>query len=111
MTDAHPQDLTEQQRQWLATIQHCESSGQSMKAYADEHGIDIKTLYGRKKALVKPGVLPRSRLVRFQRAQVIDPVSRCEWRIQLPNGLSVTGCGSVDAGLLGTLLTTAAMVE
>ncbi len=57
MTHDSPQDLTEQQRHWLDTLRACESSGQSMKAYAIAQGLEIKTLYGWKKVLVKLGVL------------------------------------------------------
>ncbi|MCP4277599.1 MAG: phage shock protein B [Gammaproteobacteria bacterium] len=65
-------------------------------------------MYGGKKALVKKGVLPRVQQNRFQRAQVVDAVASREWRIDLPNGVSVAFSGMVDAGALTTILTTAA---
>jgi len=68
-------------------------------------------MYDAKRALVKKGVLPRTHASRFQRARVIDPVVSNEWRIQLPNGVSVSFTGSVDAGTLGTVLRTAMAVE
>jgi hypothetical protein len=56
-------------------------------------------------------VLPRTHATRFQRAQVVDLVMGSEWRIQLPNGVSVAFAGSVEAGSLNTVLRAAAAVE
>jgi hypothetical protein len=102
------QGLTEAQRHWLMRLRACEASGQSMKEYATGEGIDVQALYAWKKALVKKGVLPRTRRARFQRAQVAGPVGGSEWRIQLPNGVSVAFAGAVDAGTLTTVLSAAA---
>jgi hypothetical protein len=68
-------------------------------------------MYDGKRSLVKKGVLPRTHATRFQRAQVVDLVMGSEWRIQLPNGVSVAFAGSVDAGSLTTVLRAAAAVE
>ena len=103
--------LTDRQRYWLDQIQACESSGKSVAAYAAEHGIEARAMYGAKKVLVKKGVLPRTQGVRFQRAATISISSDNEWRIRLPNGLLVDFCGPVDAGSLSTVLNTAAQIE
>jgi len=103
--------LTERQRHWLEHIQACEASGKGIGEYAAAHGFDAKAMYAGKKVLVKKGVLSRTRPSRFQRAQVKEPVAGNTWRIQLPNGLSVTFSGTVDAGTLDTILTTAAAVD
>ena len=102
--------LTEHQRCWLKHLRACEASGKGIAAYAREHGLDAKAMYAGKKVLVKKGILPRTRPSRFQRAEVKDPVHGNAWRIQLPNGLSVTFTGAVDAGTLSTVLTSAAAV-
>ena len=102
--------LTERQRHWLEHLQACEASGKGIARYAVAHGLDAKAMYAGKKALVKKGVLPRTRPSRFQRAEVKEPVHSSAWRIQLPNGLSVTFSGAVDAKALGTVLAAAAAV-
>ena len=102
------QGLTERQRYWLAHVEACESSGKTVAEDAEEQGFEATAMYAGKKALVKKGVLPRTRPTRFQRARVIGPVVDGEWHIQLPNGISVTFTGAVDAGVLGTVLNTAA---
>lgn len=102
--------LTERQHYWLNHLRACEQAGQGMKAYALSQGLNIKTLYTWKKTLVKKGVLPRTRPVRFQKAQIMGAVTTSEWRIQLPNGVAVAFSGSVDAGTLGTVLKTAVAV-
>ncbi len=99
--------LTERQQYWLKHIRACEHAGQGMKAYARAQDLDIKALYAWKKALVKKGVLPRTRPTRFQQAQVVAPAVISEWQITLPNGVSVAFAGAVDTVTL-TILNTAA---
>lgn len=100
--------LTERQRYWLEQIRACEASRKTIAEYSAEHGITAAAMYAGKKALVKKGVLPRTRRPRFQRAQVVDTVGSREWRIRLPNGVSVDFSGTVDGGTLSTILNTAA---
>ena len=108
MCIAEDHTLSERQRYWLEQIRACEVSGKTIAEYALDQGIDAKAMYAGKKTLVKKGVLPRTRPTRFQRAQVVGPVVGNEWCIQLPNGVSVTFTGTVDAGSLTTVLNTAA---
>jgi hypothetical protein len=111
MNEAEGISLTERQRYWLEQIQACDASGKTIAEYAMEQGIEAKAMYAGKKVLVMKGVLPRTHATRFQHAQVIDSVVGSEWRIQLPNGVSVAFAGSVDASALATVLRTAAAVE
>jgi len=108
MDKAEEPRLTEHQRYWLERIQACEAQGSSITAYAAEHGFAVRAMYDAKKVLVRKGVLPRTQGVRFQRAQTTAASSDSEWRIQLPNGVSVDFCGTVDAGALTTILNTVA---
>jgi hypothetical protein len=103
--------LTEHQRYWLNHVRACEASGKRITEYATEQGLGVRAMYDGKRALVKKGVLPRTHATRFQRAQVVGPVMGSEWRIQLPNGVSVAFSGSVDAGSLTTVLRAVATVE
>ena len=111
MDEAPDISLTEHQRYWLKHIRACETSGKRITEYARDHGLGVRAMYDGKRLLVKKGVLPRTRATRFQRAQVVDPVMGSEWRIQLPNGVSVAFSGSMDAGSLTTVLRAAAAVE
>ena len=102
------QTLTEQQRHWLAELRACEASGKTMVQYAADHGLEVRTLYHWKKALVKKGVLPRTRGEHFQRARVVPGTGgHHEWRIQMPNGIGVTFTGTVDGDMLATVLNAA----
>ena len=103
--------LTERQRYWLEQVQACEASGQKIAEYAKVQGLDAKAMYAGKKALVRKGVLPRTRAVQFQRARVVSTSLGGEWRIELPNGVSVAFAGAVDASALSLVLNTAAAVE
>ncbi len=108
MDVAQEMRLTDHQRYWLERIQACEASGKRITTYAAEHGFPVRAMYDAKKVLVRKGVLPRTQGVRFQRAETIAVSSDSEWRIQLPNGVTVDFCGTVDAGLLSTVLNQAA---
>ena len=111
MVESEVSALTEHQRKWLRRLQACEASGKSFTVYAAEHGFAVRALYDAKKALVKKGVLPRTRQSRFQRVQTVTETADTKWRIQLPNGVSVEFCGAVDGGSLSSVLNTVARLE
>ncbi|MBE9550194.1 MAG: transposase [Proteobacteria bacterium] len=87
--------LTTRQRYWLEHIRACEASGKSMTEYAATEGFPVQTLYASKNILIKKGVLPGVQPARFQRAQVLDAHPDSQWRIGLPNGVSVGFVGEV----------------
>ena len=103
--------LTERQRYWLEHIQACKDSGKTIAEYAAEQGFTARSMYGGKKTLVKKGVLPGTHPARFQRVQVLEAPLSSQWRIGLPNGVSVAFAGEVDTRTLATVLGTAASVE
>ena len=103
--------LTERQRYWLEHIQACESSGKSMAEYAASQDIAVRAMYGGKKTLVKKGVLPVAQATRFQRVQVMEAAVNNQWRIGLPNGVSVAFAGEVDDRSLNTVLSISASIE
>ena len=100
--------LTEHQQCWLERVKACEASGKSVAAYASEQGFPVRAMYDAKKVLVRKGVLPRTRRSQFQRVQTEAVTVGGEWRIQLPNGVSVDFSGIVDAGSLSAVLNTVA---
>lgn len=104
--------LTERQAYWLKHIQACKASGQRIADYASTQGINARAMYAGKKELVKKGVLPRQRPTRFQRVKVVDPLMvNNDWRIQLPNGVTVVFAGAADPRTLTTILGVAAAVS
>jgi hypothetical protein len=111
MNETKEATLTKQQRYWLAQIQACEAAGKTIAAYAKEQWIEAKTMYAGKKVLIDKGVLSPTRPGRFQRVQVPNVTVGSEWRIQLPNGVSVAFAGLVDTQILRTVLNTAAALE
>ncbi len=111
MVESEGSALTEHQRKWLGRLQACEASGKSFTTYAAEHGFPVRTLYDAKKTLVNKGVLPRTKQKRFQRVQTVPVAADTQWRIQLPNGVSVEFSGAVDAGSLSRVLSTVAHLE
>ena len=103
--------LTGRQRYWLEHIQACETSRKSMAEYAASQGIAVRAMYGGKKTLVKKGVLPAMQPTRFRRVQVMEATVSNQWRIGLPNGVSVAFAGEVDSRTLSTVLNVSASLE
>ena len=103
--------LTERQRYWLEHIQTCEASGKSMAEYAALNDIAVRAMYSARKTLIKKGVLPIAKPARFQRVQVMETPVSSQWRIGLPNGVSVSFAGEVDARSLSTVLNVSATIE
>jgi hypothetical protein len=103
--------LTERQQFWLEQVRACEAAGKTIAEYAAEHGLVAQAMYAGKKQLVRKGVLPHTQRSRFQRAQVAAAAPDCQWRIQLPNGVSVAWWGEVDTATLVTVLNTASALE
>jgi hypothetical protein len=103
--------VTERQRYWLEHVQACEASGKSMVEYAASQDIGVRDMYAGKKILVNKGVLPATQPTRFQRVQVMEAAASNQWRIGLPNGVSVAFAGEVDARALTTVLNVSASLE
>lgn len=105
-------EFTDHQRLWLDRIKACEASGQTLTQFAAANGYSVRTMYDVKKALVKKGVLPGKRRVRFQRVRVAaPPASPTLWQIALPNGATVAFSGKVDASSLSQVLSAASRLR
>jgi len=111
MSERAEATLTERQRYWLEQIRACEASGKTIAAYAVEHEVSAQAMYAGKQMLVRKGILPRTRPGRFQRVQMCGIPAGGDWRIQLPNGVSVAFAGEVEASALAIVLNTAATLR
>ena len=103
--------LTDRQHYWLEHIQACEASGKSIAEYAATQEFGAQAMYAGKSALVKKGVLPATQPTRFQRVRLWEAALSSQWRIGLPNGVSVAFVGEVDGQALTTILHSAASLE
>ncbi len=105
MSNSEENNITELQAEWLAVLKSCESSGQSMVAYARDNDLIVKDLYTWKKVLVTKGILPRTQSAGFVKAAITKPMSQAgHCRIILPNGISVLIPEVADeAGLMDLL--------
>ena len=84
----------------------------TMSAYAAEHGLNARTMYGANKVLKRKGVLPgNDKPARFQRAQLVATGSHePSVQIALPNGVTVS-ISSLDASSLSSVLAAAAALR
>lgn len=100
------QELTAKQREWLGHIRACESSGESMRAYAEAQGLDLQAFYGWKWRLGRLGVLekgesePSFRRVEIQTARPRDDMIR----IRLPNGVVIEVGAELDVSRVSALV-------
>ena len=89
-------------REHMSAIRACEKSGESLKSYAERHGVSVHALYQAKKAARKQGLLPphratrstgsgpetarRSRFVEARPAASMPHPIRPTWRIRFTSG-------------------------
>jgi len=83
--------LTEKQRFWLEHVRACERTGQSMRRYADEQGLEVAAFYSWKAALRRKGALGNTAQAPqlFRKAHVVDGRSAGRCRLILPTGLTL----------------------
>jgi hypothetical protein len=100
-------ELTDTQRIWLTHVEACAAAGCSMKAYAEEHGLDLQSFYLWKGRLKKLGLVagpPDQPTPRLQALpQTRRPENRCT-RIELANGISIEAPDDIDGDALCALL-------
>jgi len=95
--------LTPRQQFWAEHLRQCAERGQSLVAYAAEHGLKVGGLYEAKSRLRRRGLSPlaASRFVRVQPtpAGEASPVATV-YRVSLPNGVVVETAGGELAAVL-----------
>ena len=80
--------LTDTQRRYLNHIQAADAAGQTLKAYAAEHGLSVAALYSHKATLRKRGHLGADTPT-FTRVALMPAAGAAPLRICLTNGVVV----------------------
>ena len=107
--------LTPRQREWLSHLRKAE--GDTVRAYAQRHGLSEHSMYQAAKDLRRKGVLApagrastkrvtrrspgaqRPRFVEVQASRPAPSETPSAWRARLPNGIVVEGSGDLGAVL------------
>ena len=101
--------LTRRQQFWVEHLRQCAERGQSLSAYAAEHGLQVGGLYEAKSRLRRRGLWPAPgvQFIRVQptRAASTPPLPTM-YRISLPNGVVVETAG----GELSAIMAAAAQL-
>ena len=101
--------LTPRQRFWVEHLRQCAKRGQSLSAYAAEHGLKVGSLYEAKSQLRRCGLCPTPS-PQFVRVQPVRPAEApplpTVYRVSLPNGVVVEAAG----GELSAVLSAAAQL-
>ena len=106
-------ELTDTQRIWLTHVEACAASGCSMKAYAEERGLDLQSFYLWKGRLKKLGFVagqPDQSIPRLQVFPLDAPAHRSHGRrtrIELANGITIEAPHDIDGDALCILLRSA----
>jgi hypothetical protein len=97
---------TERDNYWLAHESALAASGKTAKAYADDHELSLHAFYQARKRLRALGFLPAvgsrrgsrqasRKSVSFSKVELTPPPrTRAEFRLGLPNGLTLEWSGS-----------------
>ena len=108
-------DLTERQRFWLEHVRACDTAGQSTLEYAKAHGFESRAMYKARQLLVEKGAWSIKKAdrkaSRFPRVQVRSASVDNPWQVQLPNGVTISFSGDVNAKALSVVLKTAAALS
>ena len=98
-------ELTERQREWLEHLRACRSQRLSLKAYAEQQGLNLQRFYHWHRRLKRLGAVAASRPVSFAAAQIpaARPVGGIQ-RLHFPHGLMLEWDGSADLALVEHLL-------
>jgi hypothetical protein len=83
----------------------CRARGLSLKAYAEQAGLDVQRLYRWHRRLKQLGFIGGSEAVDFSAVQVRGCVQQAgRQRLHFPNGLVLEWGGDADLRLVGRLL-------
>ena len=93
---------TARQQEWLEHREACRARGLSLKAYAEQAGLDVQRLYHWRRRLKAHGLLADGKVVPFARVQVCGAGGIK--RLHFPNGLILDWDGSIDLALVEQLL-------
>ena len=98
-------ELTERQREWLAHLRACRARGLSLKAYAEQQGLNLQRFYHWHRRLKQLGLVAAAAPVRFAavRVSAAGGVAGTQ-RLHFPNGLMLEWDGSADLPLVEHLL-------
>jgi len=108
-------ELTDTQRIWLTHAEACAAGGGSMKAYAEERGLDLQSFYLWKGRLKKLGLVagrpdratPRLQALPLGASSYSTQAHRSDdrrTRIELANGITIEAPHDIDGDALCTLL-------
>lgn len=103
--------LSSKQREWLDHVEACAAVGGSMKAYAEEHGLDLQSFYLWRGRLKKLGLVAVP-AERHRQATAIVPAplraapgtAKAHTRIELANGIAIEAPRDIEADTLCDVL-------
>jgi hypothetical protein len=92
--------------EWLGHFRRCRAGGQSLKGYAEQHGLDVAQFYQWHSRLKSLGLVESAPAPSFARVEVTASAAQAEAsrRLTFPNGLVLEWQGAADLQLIGQLL-------
>ena len=98
-------DLRPRERFWLDHLRTARRQGQTLKAYAQAHGLSVSALYTARSTLKRRGVLSEPVASAPTLVPVrIAPPTGAAFRVHLPNGVVVVVASHADCAVCTAVL-------
>ena len=102
---SRPGALRPRERFWLDHLRAARRQGQTLKAYAQTHGLSVSALYSARSTLKRRGVLSEPATSAPTLVPVrIPPAAGAAFRVHLPNGVVVEVPAHADDARVGAVL-------
>ena len=89
---------------WLDHLRACREQRQTLKAYAQEHGLSVSALYSAHSTLKRRGVLTEPAPAAPTFVPVRLSTGSAAFRVYLPNGVVVEVCAHAETAACATVL-------
>jgi hypothetical protein len=105
MSNPSNSELTGRQHEWLEHFRACRAQGLSLKAYAEQQGLNLQRFYHWHRRLKRLGLVATDAPVSFAAVRVSAAAGVAGYqRLHFPNGVMLEWDGSADLALIDHLL-------
>ena len=108
--ESNPNELTACQKSWLDHLKSWETTNDSMKTYAEAHGLGAQSFYQWKSWLTNNGhyqsasCRTRFKRLKIKKQELFESSNGADYQLHLPNGASLEWSGSMNKDDLVELL-------
>ena len=101
---SRPTGLRPRERFWLDHLRSARRQGQTLKAYAQAHGLSVSALYTARSTLKRRGVVAEPSASAPTLVPVHIPAAGAAFRVHLPNGVVVEVASHAESAACAAVL-------